>query len=488
MPGGTVDPVAQSSALLTKDFRPGRLSGLGADGRHVARPAQGPTGPRRGSLAASMGFPVLCLSAVALVAGSLGLWSQEAPLRPGVVDLPESLRREAALAQRRGVAYLLGKQGADGSWQGFPAITALVCVALKPCALPEGDEARIAAVEKGRRYLLSSVQADGAICTPDRIYVNYSTAICLGALAVLGNPDDAAAMRLARHYLVSQQLDEDFAPQPVNKDDLSYGGFGYGEASGRGPGMGGPGMGGPGGGPGRGPGGEGGRGGEGGDAQRLPPPMRPPRADLSCTQWVLEALYLSDALDRDSAGKHDAAAREVDLAWEKAITFLQAVQNLQKTGQGTWAVTSTRDGGFAYLPIGPGESDSARSYGSMTYAGLKSMIYAKLDRDDPRVKAAVEWARLHYTVGENPGMGASGLFYYLQTFAKAHAAWGAATITTADGVQHDWRRDLVTELLQLQKDEGQWYNDESGRWQESNPELVTAYALISLAMATGSTP
>ena len=31
-----------------------------------------------------------------------------------------------------------------------------------------------------------------------------------------------------------------------------------------------------------------------------------------------------------------------------------------------------------------------RSYGGMTYAGLKSMAYAKLTRDDPRVKAAVE--------------------------------------------------------------------------------------------------
>ena len=32
-----------------------------------------------------------------------------------------------------------------------------------------------------------------------------------------------------------------------------------------------------------------------------------------------------------------------------------------------------------------------RSYASMTYAGLKSMIYAGLDRDDPRVKAALTY-------------------------------------------------------------------------------------------------
>ena len=39
----------------------------------------------------------------------------------------------------------------------------------------------------------------------------------------------------------------------------------------------------------------------------------------------------------------------------------------------------------------------------MTYAGLKSFLYAGVSKDDPRVKAAVEWVRKHYTVTENPG-------------------------------------------------------------------------------------
>ena len=60
-----------------------------------------------------------------------------------------------------------------------------------------------------------------------------------------------------------------------------------------------------------------------------------------------------------------------------------------------------------------------RSYASMTYAGLKSMIHAGVGPDDPRVKAAVEWLRKHYSLDENPGMGKSGLYYYYHTFAKA---------------------------------------------------------------------
>lgn len=445
------------------------------------------------------------------LAGSLGVGAQEPVLRPGAAPaLPESLAREAAAAMNRGAAYLLGKQNADGSWQNFPAITALACVALRPCQLPERDETRLAAIARGRQYILANVQPDGAICTPDRMYVNYSTAVCLSALAVLGNPADIPVVRKTRQYLVAQQLDEDHATQPVTKDNPNYGGFGYGESTsqgpGRGPGIGvpgrGPGTGGPGparrtgesaaggtrrDGPGRSAPGTGapdpGRG--AGTSAGMPPGGPLPRADLSCTQWVLEALYLSDAVDRDAPGKSDVEAREVDLAWQKAVSFLQAVQNLQKTGEGGWVVSEGKDGGFAYLPTGPGESDSMRSYGSMTYAGLKSMLYAKLAPDDARVKAALEWARQHYTVAENPGMEAAGHFYYLLTFAKAHAVWGGANVVTADGVQHDWRRDLVTKLLELQKEEGQWWNDRSGRWQENNPELVTCYALISLGIATG---
>ena len=43
----------------------------------------------------------------------------------------------------------------------------------------------------------------------------------------------------------------------------------------------------------------------------------------------------------------------------------------------------------------------------MTYAGLKSMIYAGLSRDDPRVKAVLSYIIQHYTVDENPGLAQS---------------------------------------------------------------------------------
>jgi len=336
----------------------------------------------------------------------------------------------------------------NGSWLHSPPVTALACIALHQGNAPKYGVTRELAVEKGRRFVLDNVHEDGAICLADRSYVSYSTSICLSALAILANPRDVDVMRKARRFLIGSQLDEDHAEHPTAKDDPFYGGIGYGAGG-------------------------------------------PTRPDLSNTQCALEALYLTDYLAREPFCKDPNEAQETDLEWSKALQFLSAVQALGQSKDGVWIVTDDRDGGFVYRPDSSkasdkhGKSESLRSYGSMTYAGLKSMIYAQLDRDDPRVKAAVDWACKHYTLDENPEMGPEGHDYYLNTFAKALAALDQDVLETDDGTTRTWRTDLVRKLLQLQKGEGQWLNDRSGRWQESVPELVTSYALISLEVALG---
>jgi squalene-hopene/tetraprenyl-beta-curcumene cyclase len=126
----------------------------------------------------------------------------------------------------------------------------------------------------------------------------------------------------------------------------------------------------------------------------------------------------------------------------------------------------------------------------MTYAGLKSYIYAmpaQLTRDDPRVQQAMDWIRNNYTLKRNPGMPKDaqhqGQYYYYMTFGRAMDAWGASTITTADGETHDWANDLVDALAKRQQDNGSWINTGASRWMEDNPDLVTAYALIALQQA-----
>ena len=117
----------------------------------------------------------------------------------------------------------------------------------------------------------------------------------------------------------------------------------------------------------------------------------------------------------------------------------------------------------------------------MTYAGLKSMIYAGLTRDDPRVKAAIAWIRKHYDLTSNPGMGSAGVYYYYHTFAKSLEALGEEVFEDAGGVKHDWRRELIAELARRQQENGSWINAESSRWMEGDPNLVTSFALLALS-------
>ena len=114
---------------------------------------------------------------------------------------------------------------------------------------------------------------------------------------------------------------------------------------------------------------------------------------------------------------------------QKALIFVSRCQNLESEHNTLPWAAKNPDGGFYYTAAAGGESPAGktpngglRSYGSMTYAGLKSMIYAGVGRDDPRVKAATKWIEQHYDLSNNPGMGPSGLYYYYQTFAKAHRA------------------------------------------------------------------
>lgn len=188
------------------------------------------------------------------------------------------------------------------------------------------------------------------------------------------------------------------------------------------------------------------------------------RPDLSNTQYAIEALRMSGLTANDPA-------------LVNAIKFVQRIQNRTESNDVPGALD---DGGFAYYP-GYSFAGGWTSTGSMTYAGIKSLLFADVAGDDPRVQAATKWALKHYTVDENPGLGASGYYYYLDVFAKAWALAGAATVVTADGVKHDWFQDLATKLLAEQHADGYWVNTRSARFWEDRPELTTAHAILALS-------
>jgi len=344
-------------------------------------------------------------------------------------------RIEAELMIRRGAAFLLKAQQDDGGWasQTGPGISALVVKAL---ARTPGIGPRHPAVKRGVRFVLSFQRPDGGIYGPDGLIKNYETSVALSMLAALRDPAYAEHVRKARAFLQGLQWDEGEDKHP---DDVWYGGAGYG---------------------------------------------RHKRPDLSNTQMMLEAL-------------HDSGLPADDPTYRKALLFIKRCQMLGESNDQPFARGSTQ-GGFIYSPANGGESkagkcsfdgrEELRCYGSMTYAGLKSMLYCGLSKDDPRVKAAFDWITRNWTLDANPNMpgrqSKQGLFYYYHVFARALDAWGADVITDSAGRQHDWRHELVIKLGRLQKSDGSWVNDED-RWMEGIPALTTAYSLLALQAAFG---
>ena len=203
------------------------------------------------------------------------------------------------------------------------------------------------------------------------------------------------------------------------------------------------------------------------------------RPDTSNTGFFVEALIASGTAKDDPAVK-------------KALAFLSRAQNLPgEYNDQPFAKKASDDdkGGFVYEPGAQDDANSPkrtaagglRSEGGMTYAGLKSFLYAGVGKDDPRVKAAVKWIQSHYTLDENPGMKQAGLFYYYHTFAKAMDAWGEDPFVDAKGTKHAWRQELFDTLKRQQLQNGGWRNTGERTFAEDDADLCTAFALLSLS-------
>lgn len=332
---------------------------------------------------------------------------------------------DVAKAREKAVNFLKTSQGNDGFWTSAesPGVSGLVVYSLLLSGVPASDPV----VDKGLKHLATFTQPDGGIYAPKSHHGNYETSICLLAFHQAnkdGKYKDTIAN--AEKYLRKLQWDDS---ESTDASDVKYGGAGYGRT---------------------------------GD-----------RPDLSNTVFFLDALQAAGATKDDPAVK-------------KALVFLSRCQNLETEHNTTKFSSLINDGGFYYTPAAGGNSQAGneangglRSYGSMTYVGLKSMIFAGLTPEDARVKAAFAWITKHYTVEENPGLGQQGYLYYSQMFAKALSTMDLDTIKDAQGKAHDWRKEMADHLIATQQGNGAWLN-KNERWMEGNPDLATAYALISL--------
>jgi len=345
-----------------------------------------------------------------------------------------SFRNEIRDSLNRSLVWLRAQQNADGSFGKdtlHPALTALPIIAFQ--REPAGRFAKEEFVAKGYAYLRGFTQPDGGIYSKENGLANYNTSVCLLALVGANEPKDLDTLVKARAYVVGQQAGGMAKPE-------TDGGIGYGSI--------------------------------GASPKRGHP-------DLDNTVVALEALRATKHLIADKPGTKD-------LNWNAAIDFVARCQNLPSNKQPWASGDADNKGGFIYYPgfsnagevTLEGGGKALRSYGSMSYAGLLSFIYADVKSDDPRVTAAVAWLRKHYTLDENPGLEKSGYFYYLHLMAKGLTAAGITELEFG-GKKSDWRLALAERLMKLQQQDGSWLND-TARWKENNPVLVSTYCALTL--------
>jgi squalene-hopene/tetraprenyl-beta-curcumene cyclase len=390
-----------------------------------------------------------------------------APAQDAAVALPtqgeqalvvsESLRREAQAAVDRGLRWLKERQQEGGHWSNpeFPALTALPLWAWARAGWTDTPEALRAAA-----FIVANAKENGAIYhVPVEARAggglpNYNTALCMVALHLMGRPEYIPHVQRARAFVAKTQH---------LGGDVYYGGMGYDASSGR------------------------------------------AYADLSNSYIAYEAMRLTESVEDL---RREGEAR-VDLDWKAAEKFIQRTHNDARFNEQPWASDDPEDrGGFAYHPeqTRSGTTTNAtgqvkfRSMKGMTYAGLLSYIYADVDRTDPRVEATVDWVVGHWGLGSNNRVTGGtekadtqddreGLYYLYHVMAKGLQAYGTDVFRPAGRPPFNWRIDLIERLLALQKTDpdtgsGFWVND-VGRYWESDPVLVTSYALLALQIALG---
>ncbi|MBL7132899.1 MAG: terpene cyclase/mutase family protein [Phycisphaerae bacterium] len=360
---------------------------------------------------------------------------KELSLPPAATDAidAEHLKKAQKLING-GIAFLLAGRDADGGWSFAPGNVqkpAATALALKVIVQHPDFDSKSPVIDKGFKVLLGYRQNNGGVYDPKQGYRTYTTCTAVMALAVAKDPRFNSAIRTAEKYLRGVQIkpgDESPDGRKIKPGDPEVGGVGYGKSG-------------------------------------VP--------NLSVLSFWTDAM-------------HDAGVAADDPAMKSALEFLRMLQN--DSEENPRHIEGPDDGGFRYdlktSKAGPGPGGKGlRSYGSMTYAAFKSLLYAGVGKDDSRVKSAFGWIRKHWRLDSNPNMplkqSQEGLYYYYHVFAKALRAYGEPEITDTKGKKHNWRHELIDALGERVAPDGSWVN-QADRWQEGSKVLVTCYATLAL--------
>jgi squalene-hopene/tetraprenyl-beta-curcumene cyclase len=383
-----------------------------------------------------------------------GCESEKSAVQPKAGEQPQAageqgeILKKATAALEKGIEYLFSHQKEDGSILGDDpgsdqtllgsTMLAVYGASQAPKEVREKFENKIA---KGCEYILKRRMTDGSFQGTEGV-PTYTTALAIMALQGADPVKYAEAVKGGQEYLIKAQYYSE-----VDPDDLSYGGWTYGQTE---------------------------------KGENKP-------ANLSTTQFAVMAL-------------HETGVPADNEVFKRAAIYAQRSQNNSETNDAKgWKILN--DGGFAYGPkmtrasadkkglVDENGQEYFPSYASMTYAGFKTLLYANLKKNDPRVAAALNWIKSNYTLDKNTGMGyrenekkemeQQGLYYFYNAFAKAMDALGQKEFVDANGAAHNWAAELSEKLIGKQAQDGSWVNPQD-RWQESLRTVVTGYSIDAL--------
>jgi len=379
-------------------------------------------------------LPEHIVAVVLLAAVSCGLHA--APAAKKTKPLDDAHKATAKKLTDAGVKFLLTQKDAKGGWsmeQGAnrPAITGMVLKVL--LQHPDYDSSSPEVVA-GFKTLMTHRKADGGFYEPNIGLPNYTTSIAIMAMVAAEDPKFKPDIDRAVKFLRTQQIrpgDKTPKGQTVKKDAGFDGGVSYGKHG---------------------------------------------RPDGSNQQMWIQAMA-------------DAGVKADDPDMQRANAFMLRLQNRKESNDADYIQEGPNDGGYIYAlgesKAGPWRNGRGlRSYGSLTYAGFKSMLHAGMARNDPRVKSAFKWIQRYWRLESNPNMpklkSQQGLFYYYHVFAKSLRMWGEPVILDTKGVKHNWRHELIDALAKRALKDGSWINKGSSRWNEGNPVLATCFATLAI--------
>lgn len=328
--------------------------------------------------------------------------------------------------------FLAARQSQDGGFHseyygvlrsGY-SLTALALFAIS--RLPEPRRRAYAGViERGFAFLQAGTDAEGAIGLEAMPvdYPNYTAGFYLQALAALRPVGwrEVAARQVA--HLRTVQFAEAGGWQ---RDELEYGGFGYG-----------------------------------GRAVRKP--FEVGSLSISVTTAVLEGLRA-------------VGVPADDPLFRRARVFVERCQNVPGDGGFFFTTTPEEDRSKAGVQMN-GEASVPRSYAPPTCDGVRALLACGVPRDHPRVVGAVQWLRAHPALDHTPGFPAGQQPSYERGLRLYYYATLACTL---DSLEFDpaLRRRLRAVVSAMQREDSSWVGL-SDVMKEDDPILATCLALIA---------